>query len=106
MGAMASRPEPNDRDEAFDRLAAAFSDRSKLVARKTKRSASVFAVSIGGASMFLKGMPFHLLFRPWGQILLMLAALAFAVALFDVAILIGDRLNRRKLDREISALDE
>jgi uncharacterized membrane protein (DUF4010 family) len=98
---MADESEVSDAeaDAALDRIRAAFSERSRLIARKTRKSGCVFAISIAAATMFLKGMPLHSLFYPFGQILLVVCVLTFAVAGFDVAVLVCDWFDRRKLDR-------
>jgi hypothetical protein len=86
-------------DAALDRIRVAFSERSKLIARKTKKSISVLAVITAAATLFLHGMPLHSLFHPWGQILLVLFVLSFAVASFDVTVLLGDWFDKRRTER-------
>ena len=98
---MSDKPDVSDAEAgaALDRIRAAFSERSKLITRKTKKSGCVLAASIAAAALFLKGLPLHSLFHPWGQILPVLCGLAFAVAGFDVTVLVGDWFVRRKLHR-------
>lgn len=98
---MADEPDVSDAeaDAAFVRIRAAFSERSKLIAKKTKRSVCVFVVSLIVSSMFVKGMPLHPWFYPLGQIVLVFCGLAFALAGFDATVFIGDWFDRRKLDR-------
>jgi hypothetical protein len=98
---MADEPGVSDAeaDAAFERVRAAFSERSKLIARKTKRSVCLFAASLIVSSMFLKEMPLHPWFYPSEQIVLVFCGLAFALAGFDATVFIGDWFDRRKLDR-------
>lgn len=97
---MADESDVSDAEAAaLDRIRAAFSERSKLIARKAKKSGCVFAISTTAAALFLKGMPLHSFFHPWGQIVLVLCALAFAIALLDTTVLLGDWVDRRKLNR-------
>ncbi len=84
--------------EALKRVRAAFSERSTLIVRRTKKSAILLATTTAVAGLFLNGMPL-ILFRPWGQVLIDIWVLVFASAGFDFVALIGDRSLRRKLDQ-------
>ena len=64
----------------------------------TKRTSAAFAGSSVVAALFMKGMPLHPLFFPWGQISLVVWALSFATVSFDFVVLVGDWSLRRKLD--------
>ena len=64
-----------------------------------KRSTSTLAIVTLISAFFMAGMPLHRWFHPWGQIMLLLWALSFALALLDVAVLIGDVFDRKRLRR-------
>ena len=85
--------------EMLNRARVAFVETSKLTSRKSKKSAVLLAVNTVIVTIFLKGMPLHYLFRPLGQILLVVWVLVFAVAGFDLIALLGNRSLRRKVDR-------
>jgi len=85
-------------DAALEQIRRVHSDRCTAVAKKTRKSVAVLAAITAVAILFAKGMPLHRLFHPWGQILLVAFALAFAVALADAAVLLGDLFERRKLE--------
>ena len=95
---MAGQPEMSE-EETTERSRIAFSERSKCIAHKTKRSALLLAANTIVAAMFLKDMPLHTFFQPVGQVLLVTWVLAAAAAGFDLTALIGDRCLKRKLDQ-------
>jgi hypothetical protein len=79
-------------DQAVRRTGHAF---YKNIVQKTKKSVIVFVAATAVAAMFLKGMPLHNLFRPWGQALLVICALTFARALFDLSVMIPAWFDKR-----------
>jgi hypothetical protein len=90
----------SEEDAALERIEAGFFERSRLIAINTGKSFVKFIASAAIASLFVKGMPLHRLFVPWGQVLLVVCAVLFAVALYGLAILIGDMLDRRWLNKQ------
>ena len=86
-------------DAAFDRLQAAFAEQSRVLSRRAKQSGIVLAANTAVVSIFLKGMPLHEFFRPWGIIALGLFTLTFSVAMINLIFFVVDWSGRRKLDR-------
>ena len=93
----------SEREEyaALGRLQAQFVERSRLVRRRAKKYLAAFIASGVLASLFLKGMPLHELFVPYGQALLVVCALIFGVLLCDVAVLLSDSLDRSSLNKHL-----
>jgi hypothetical protein len=87
-------------DAALNRIEAAFLQRSHRIATGTKRSLIAMAATIASVAPFSSGMPLHRLFVPWGQVLLVVCALTFAVTLWHMALLIGDYLDGRGMGRQ------
>ena len=78
-------------DIALSEIRTKYAERSKLIGRKTKKSALILAANTILAVMFLKGMPFNSFFYPVGQILLVTWVLAVAFAGMDLCALIDAR---------------
>jgi hypothetical protein len=93
------RMAPDASELELHEIRAKFAERSRLIARKTKKSAAVLAINTVLAVMFAKGMPLHSFFHPVGQILLVTWALAFALVGMDIFAWIGARSLRKELDR-------
>jgi hypothetical protein len=90
----------NDVDAALDRIEAAFLQQSQRIATGTKRSLVAMAVTIASDAPFVAGMPFHRLFVPWGQVLLVVCALTIAVTVWHMALFIGDYFDRKRMDKQ------
>ena len=90
----------NEADAALDRIEAAFLQRSQRIETGTKRSLIAMAATIASVVPFFAGMPLHRLFVPWGQLLLVVCALTFAVTLWHIALLIGDYFDRKRIGRQ------
>jgi hypothetical protein len=86
-------------DIALDEIRAKYAERTRLIARKAKKSAGILAVNTVLALMFAEGMPLQSFFQPVGQILLVTWVVAFAFAGMDLVALVGARSLRRDADR-------
>ena len=86
-------------DASFDRLRAAYAAQSRVLSKRSKQSGIVLAVNLAVASIFLKGMPLHEFFRPWGIIVLGLFTLSFSVAVINFAFVVINWSTRRELER-------
>jgi hypothetical protein len=95
---MAVKPESSEQAvrEAIERIQSAYSEHLQQIERRVKRSLSAFAVLSCIVALFLKGMPLHHYFHPWGKMALVAFVPVSGLAACDVFALTSARSLRKK----------